>query len=137
MTFLGFDYGTKRIGIAVGQALTGTATPLTTLAAVRDKPDWEGIAALIAEWQPQALVVGHPFEMTDNEAEVAGRAKRFARQLNGRFHLPVHMVDERLTTREAWDRLGRDAHRDRSRVDAMAAKLILETWFEATAGEAP
>ena len=136
MTLLGFDYGTRKIGIAVGQAVTGTATPLTTLTAVRDKPDWARIGALIAEWQPSALVVGHPFEMTDNEAEVAERAKRFARQLHGRYRLPVHLVDERLTSREAWTRLGRAAHRDPHRVDAMAAKLILETWFE-IAADAP
>lgn len=128
-TLLGFDYGTHKIGVAVGQTLTATANPLTTLSAVQQRPDWEAIARLIEEWQPEALVVGLPYEMTDREAEVAERAKRFARQLHGRFHLPVHMVDERLTSREAWNRLGREAHRDVTRVDAMAAKLILETWL--------
>jgi putative Holliday junction resolvase len=137
MTFLGFDYGTKKIGVAVGQAVTGTATPLATLGAVNQKPDWDRIAALVDEWRPEALVVGHPFEMTDREAEVADRAKRFARQLHGRFHLPVHLVDERLTTREAWSRLGRAAHRDPRKVDAVAACLILETWFEVASDQAP
>lgn len=128
-TLLGFDYGTHKIGVAVGQTLTGTATPLTTLSAVKQKPDWEGIARLIAEWQPDALVVGLPMEMTDREADNAPRAKKFARQLEGRFHLPVYMADERLTSREAWDQLGRAAHKDVTRVDALAAKLILETWL--------
>jgi len=128
-TLLGFDYGTHKIGVAVGQTLTGTASPLTTLSAVQQKPDWAAIGRLIDEWQPEALVVGLPYEMSDREAEIAGRAKRFARQLNGRFNLPVHMADERLTSREAWTQLGKAAHKDVTRVDAMAAKLILETWL--------
>jgi putative Holliday junction resolvase len=126
---LGFDYGTHKIGVAVGQALTGSATPLETLARVNNRPDWRRIGQLIAEWQPEALVVGHPFEMTDREANNAEGAKRFARQLHGRFHLPVHMADERLTSREAWARLGSAAGKDPTRVDAFAAKLILETWL--------
>lgn len=128
-TLLGFDFGTHKIGVAVGQTLTGTATPLTTLSAVKHKPDWAGIEKLIREWQPDALVVGLPMEMTDREADNAPRAKKFARQLEGRFHLPVYMADERLTSREAWEQLGPAAHKDVTRVDAVAAKLILETWL--------
>lgn len=126
---LGFDYGTHKIGIAVGQAMTGTATPLETLGLVKHKPDWERIGALLEEWRPEALVVGHPFEMNDREADNADKAKRFARQLQGRFHLPVHLADERLTSREAWAQLGDAAAADPTRVDAYAAKLILETWL--------
>ena len=126
---LGFDYGTHKIGVAVGQALTRTATPLETLGMVNRKPDWQGIARLFDEWRPRAAVVGHPFEMTDNEADNAAGAKRFARQLQGRFHLPVHLADERLTSREAWARLGEKAGKDPTRVDSYAAKLILETWL--------
>lgn len=126
---LGFDYGTHKIGVAVGQPLTGTASPLETLGLVKQKPDWERIARLLKEWNPQALIVGHPFEMTGREADNAAGAKRFARQLRGRFHLPVHMADERLTSREAWARLGTEAGKDPTKVDSYAAKLILETWF--------
>ena len=126
---LGFDYGTHKIGVAVGQPLTRTATPLETLGLVNKKPDWQRIARLLEEWQPEALVVGHPFEMTDREANNAAGAKRFARQLNGRFRLPVHLADERLTSREAWSQLGNTAAADPTRVDAYAAKLILETWL--------
>ena len=126
---LGFDYGTHKIGVAVGQPLTRTATPLETLGLVNKKPDWQRIARLLEEWQPEALVVGHPFEMTDREANNAAGAKRFARQLNGRFRLPVHLADERLTSREAWSQLGDTAAADPTRVDAYAAKLILETWL--------
>lgn len=126
---LGFDYGTHKIGVAVGQFLTGTATPLETLRMVNRKPDWSRIGRLLQEWQPTALVVGHPFEMTDREANNAEAAKRFARQLHGRYGLPVHMADERLTSREAWSQLGRQAGKDPTRVDSYAAKLILETWL--------
>ncbi|HHI76454.1 MAG TPA: Holliday junction resolvase RuvX [Gammaproteobacteria bacterium] len=128
-TLLGFDYGSHKIGVAVGQTLTRSANPLTTLSHRRGRPDWDAIGALIAEWQPQALVVGHPFEMTDREANNAEPAKRFARQLQGRYHLPVHLADERLTTRAAWLDLGAEAARDPLKVDAWAAKLILETWL--------
>ena len=126
---LGFDYGTHKIGVAVGQALTGTATPLETLGLVKHKPDWQGIERLLREWRPEALVVGHPFEMTGREANNAEGAKRFARQLHGRFHLPVHLADERLSSREAWSRLGSIAGKDPTTVDSFAAKLILETWL--------
>lgn len=126
---LGFDYGTHKIGVAVGQALTGTATPLATLGQVNRRPDWGRIAQLLEEWQPEAVVVGHPFEMSDREADNAAGAKRFARQLQGRFHVPVHLADERLTSREAWSQLGDAAAADPTRVDAYAAKLILETWL--------
>lgn len=128
-TLLGFDYGTHKIGVAVGQTLTGTATPLKTLGRVNSKPDWGGIAQLIDEWCPEGLVVGHPYEMTDREANNAAGARKFARQLHGRFHLPVNLIDERLTTREAWSQLGATASRDVTKVDSYAAKLILETWL--------
>jgi putative Holliday junction resolvase len=128
-TLLGFDYGTRKIGVAVGQTFTGTATPLTTLHQVQNRPDWNTIGRLIKEWRPDALVVGLPFQMDDTPAEMNRKALRFARQLEGRFHLPVHMADERLTSREAWSRIGGKAIHDLGRIDAMAAKLILETWL--------
>ncbi len=130
-TLLGFDYGTRKIGVAVGQQLTGTATPLTTLHLVNNKPDWQGIGCLIEEWQPDALVVGLPIGPEENETRMTTTARKFSRQLEGRFRLPVHLADERLTSREAWSRIGGIAIRDVTRIDAMAAKLILETWFSA------
>ena len=90
---LGFDYGVRKIGVAVGQTVTRTATPLQTLPTRDHRPDWAAITRLIAEWQPEALVVGLPFEMDDTEAPVAARARRFARQLEGRYRLPVHLAD--------------------------------------------
>jgi putative Holliday junction resolvase len=126
---LGFDYGVRKIGVAVGQTVTRTATPLQTLPTRDQRPDWDAITRLIAEWQPESLVVGLPYEMDDTEAPVAARARRFARQLEGRYRLPVYLADERLTTREALSQMGRDARRYALRVDAVAARLILETWL--------
>jgi putative Holliday junction resolvase len=128
-TLLGFDYGPAKIGIAVGQTLTATATPLETLRAVQQRPDWDGITRLLEEWEPEALVVGIPYNMDDSEAEIAGRAHRFARQLEGRYHLPIHLVDERLTSLAAKEELGRRPKRVEE-LDAIAAKLILETFLK-------
>ena len=127
-TLLGFDYGPAKIGVAVGQTLTATASPLSTLRAVQDKPDWKAIKRLIEEWNPEALIVGLPFNMDDTEAEIAVRARRFARQLEGRFHLSVHMIDERLTSLEA-KRIAGGAVKNIEQLDAIAAQLILETWL--------
>lgn len=127
-TLLGFDFGPKKIGIAVGQTLTRTATALTTLRAVNDKPNWDGISQLIEKWQPGALVVGLPYNMDNSEAELADRAKRFARQLEGRYQLPAHLVDERLTSQEARTRIA-GRIKNIEQLDAIAAKLILETWL--------
>jgi len=126
---LGFDYGTRKIGVAVGQTVSGTASPLTTVRSRGQKPDWKRIEAIVREWQPEAAVVGLPMRMDDTEEDWTDRVRRFARQLQGRFGLPVHLVDERLTTLQAERDLGlRDAGPD-DRVDAWAAKLILETWL--------
>ncbi len=127
-TLLGFDYGTAKIGIAVGQTVTGTATPLQTLRAVDQRPDWEAIGRLIGHWQPDALVVGLPCDMDDSETDITPRARRFARQLEGRYRLPVHMMDERLTSMEAQRLVGYRPRRIED-LDAIAAKLILETWL--------
>jgi len=126
--FLGFDYGPRKIGVAVGQTVTGSASALTTVRSRRDKPDWTRIGELVSEWKPEAAVVGLPFNMDDTESELAPAARRFARQLCGRFGLDVHLVDERLTSVEARRQLGRMAI-SLEAIDAMAAKLILETWL--------
>jgi putative Holliday junction resolvase len=127
-TVLGFDFGPRKIGIAVGQTVTASATPLTTLRGRNEQPDWAGITRLLADWNPAALVVGIPYNMDDSEVDWAPRVHRFVRQLQGRYRLPVHTVDERLTSREARHLLGPRATSPEV-VDAMAAKLILETWL--------
>jgi putative Holliday junction resolvase len=117
-SFLAFDFGTRRVGVASGNTLLRQAQGLKTIAAEGDAR-FDAIARLIAEWQPDALVVGVPFHPDGAEHDNTRRARRFARQLHGRFRLPVHEVDERYTTTEALAAGARDA-------DAAAAALILE-----------
>ncbi|NBV78115.1 Holliday junction resolvase RuvX, partial [bacterium] len=99
--YLAFDFGYKRIGVAVGQQLTLSASPLPTLQAKGGLPDWAVVQTLIVQWQPQALLVGFPTGMDDTELYTTAASKGFARQLKKRFAIPVHLVDERLTTVEA------------------------------------
>ena len=127
-TLLGFDYGTAKIGVAVGQTVTATASALTTLYAKQQRPDWEQISKLIGDWEPEALVVGLPCDLDGTETEIAPHARRFARQLEGRYRLPVHMADERLSSMVARQEL-KGGPIEYGDVDAMAAKLILETWL--------
>ena len=130
---LGFDYGTKQIGVAVGQVITGQARELCVLKAQNGVPDWNRVEALIKEWQPDAIVVGLPLNMDGTPSEMSERAEKFARRLHGRYQLPVHTHDERLTTFEAkGQRLAqgqRGGYRDNP-VDALAAALLLEGWLE-------
>lgn len=136
-TYLAFDYGLKRIGVAVGQELTGTASPRPAVAARDGAPDWQAIAALVAEWRPQAFVIGVPYNMDDTRQEMTDRAERFGRQLHGRFNLPVHSVDERLSSIEGEDRLraarqaGRRGRIAKPEIDSAAACVLLETWLNA------
>lgn len=130
-TLLAFDFGLKRIGVAVGQTQTRSASPLETVAVKRERPDWPAIAELIETWTPDALVVGLPLNMDGTEQDMTLRAKRFGRQLEGRFRLPVHLVDERLSSREAKSRL-QDQGRIEDSADAVAAQVILEDWFSET-----
>ena len=132
---LGFDYGTKQIGVAVGQAVTGQARELCTLRAQNGVPDWAQVERLIAEWKPDAIVVGLPLNMDGTPSDMSARAEKFARRLNGRFNLPVHTHDERLTTFEAkGERMARGGQRGTYRDnphDSIAAALMVQGWMEA------
>jgi putative Holliday junction resolvase len=128
-TLLCFDYGEKRIGVAVGQQVTATATALEIIAVRHGRPDWERIETLMRDWQPQALVVGNPLNLDGTRQPCTDAADRFARKLAGRFRIPVHRADERLTTYAA-----RRQVPGRVKVDAEAAKIILESWL---AGQRP
>lgn len=123
-TLLCFDYGEKRIGVAVGQPVTGTATALEIVPVRHGRPDWERIAALVRDWRPQALVVGLPLNLDGTSQPVTAAADRFARRLQGRFGVPVHRADERLTTVEARRQVTAPG-----KVDAEAARIILESWL--------
>jgi putative Holliday junction resolvase len=120
-SFLSFDFSAKRVGVAAGNSLTGTATPVTTIALAGDAR-FAAIERLVHDWQPAALVVGVPRHPDGAAHDNTARAQRFARQLAGRFGLPVHEVDERYTTAEARSLGARDA-------DAAAAALILEQYL--------
>lgn len=120
---LAFDFGLKHVGIATGQTITQTATPLTTLKAVNGKLRWQEIEELISAWQPVCLLVGLPLNMDDSESRMSGRARQFGDLLRRKSGLKVEMVDERLTSYAA---------RESSQPHAMAAVLIAETWLRQT-----
>lgn len=135
-TILGFDFGTKRIGIAIGQEVTGTTNPLMTIKAIKNKPDWDRISKIIEEWQPDLFVVGLPLHMDGSEQDMTQAARRFSNQLNGRYQLPVELVDERLSSDEAesiikeqYRSLGDSIFPDKAQVDMISAQLILQSWM--------
>lgn len=133
-TVIGFDFGTQKIGVASGQSLTGGGAPLAALLCPHQQIPWPTIEALLKEWAPDTLVVGLPLNMDDSESGLSSRARRFARQLSGRFNIPAVMTDERLSTREARELLdqqtgGKAKRGPDPRVDSIAAALIVETYF--------
>ncbi len=130
-TTIAFDYGTKSIGVAVGQMITGTASPLSAIKANDGIPTWQTIADIFAEWQPQNLLVGLPLNMDGTEQELTQRARKFASRLHGRFGLVVHTFDERLSTVDAKARLfelGGFKKLTKEKVDSVSACLIYESW---------
>lgn len=132
-TVLAFDFGTKRIGVAVGETQLGQAHPLTVIRADSDDQRFEAIGKLVAEWQPAELVVGLPTHADGTAHEMTTRCQRFAERLRRRFNLPVGLADERLTSLDAEARLretGRNARTAKPLLDAVAAQLILQTWLE-------
>ena len=127
-TLLGFDYGLRRIGVAVGQVLTGSATALITVRARDGKPDWDAISRLIADWKPDALVVGIPYHMDGSEQDMTRRAQRFCRQLDGRYGVPVHPAEERLTSYVVESGPTTDA--EKGGIDPLSAQVILQDWLQ-------
>ena len=134
---VGFDYGTRKIGIAVGQLITKTANPIAIISARDGVPDWSEIEKLILEWQPTQFVIGLPLNMDETESEMSQRSLKFARRLTGRFNIPHDTIDERLTSREA--RSIHESHsstqrgpagRSRDEIDDIAAQIILESWLK-------
>ncbi|MFC0446470.1 Holliday junction resolvase RuvX [Pseudidiomarina halophila] len=129
---LGFDFGTHNIGVAVGQTITGTASPLAALKAKDGQPDWQRVEAILKEWQPQTLVVGLPLNMDGTEQPLTELARKFANRLHGRFGLPVELQDERLTTVAAKEELfarGGFRQLSKDKIDSAAAQLILEDYM--------
>lgn len=129
---LAFDFGTKRIGVAVGQTITQTARPLDTIQAKEGEPNWNAIEKVITKWLPDALVVGIPLNMDGTEQGVTHLAREFAEALREHFAIPVHEIDERLTTKDAREQLfakGGYKALQGGQVDQVAAQLILQNWF--------
>ncbi|PWC16749.1 Holliday junction resolvase RuvX [Brenneria corticis] len=133
-TILAFDFGTKSIGVAIGQEITRTARPLTSFKAQDGVPDWQKVEKLLSEWQPALVVVGLPLNMDGTEQPLTARARKFANRLHGRFGVRIELHDERLSTVEARaDLFAHGGFRalDKGSVDAASAVIILESWFEA------
>ena len=119
---LAFDFGLKHIGVAVGQTITSSASPLTTVSAREGRPDWRQISELIEQWRPDLLIVGLPLNMDDSESEMSEKARKFASRLHAEASLEVILVDERLSSFEA-------RQLDNDNNHALAARLIAETWL--------
>ncbi|QMV15532.1 Holliday junction resolvase RuvX [Vibrio spartinae] len=133
-TIMAFDYGTKSIGSAIGQEITGTASPLKAFSAKDGIPRWEDIEKQIQEWKPDLLIVGLPTDLQGKDLEsITPRARKFANRLHGRFGVPVELHDERLSTTEARSTLfeqGGFRALKKGNVDCQSAVIILESWFE-------
>ncbi len=132
-TLLAFDFGTKRIGVAIGNTLSATARPLTTLEGEKNEPRFAAIGALIREWQPAALIVGFPCNDDGSPHEMTQRCRRFANRLKGRFDLPTLLVDERYTSTSAssdLDAAGVRGIKQKALLDQAAAQQILQAYLE-------
>lgn len=139
-TVLAFDFGEKRIGVAVGERSLAQAHPLTTIRSEANAERFAAIAALIGEWKPSSLVVGLPLALDGTPHAMTARCTRFANQLRGRFGLPVDYAEERLTSVEADERLRETGHNAKSakeHLDAMAAQIILQCYFEQASSSGP
>jgi len=121
---MGFDFGMKKIGIAIGQSITGTANPLAIITAKDGQPDWVALEKIVKQWQPNKFIVGLPINMDGTASEMSSKAEKFARRLTGRYDIPHQTWDERLTSFVA-----KEFANPYELVDAIAAKLILESYF--------
>ena len=133
--FMAFDFGAKRTGVAVGQEITATARPLTTIASINQQPNWSAIEALVTEWQPTQLVVGIPAKCDQNKS-VRKKIINFSQELQQRFNLPVQLHDETLTSDEAYLQLKNKREQikgkiNKADIDQYAAAIILESWMNA------
>lgn len=130
---LAFDYGKKRIGVAVGQTITRTASTYPVLPAGKDgMPDWQAVKQLLANWNISDIIVGVPLNMDGSEQPMTEAARLFCAQLRERFHLPVHEIDERLSTKSVREDLfqsGGFRAIKNARIDSMSAQLLLEQWM--------
>ena len=139
-TIMAFDFGTQKMGMAVGQALIESATPLALFPMKDGSPQWENLLKIIKQHQPQLFLVGLPLNMDDSESELSTRARKFARRLRHQSNINTLMVDERLTTREARDELDHYQAQGRGKklaADSLAAALLIESWYREPHGIQP
>lgn len=132
-TIIGFDFGKKYIGVAVGQEITGSASPLGSIKANDGIPHWDSLASYLKEWQPDLIIVGLPLNMDGSEQQLTKDAKKFGNRISGRFGLNVEFQDERLTTADAKEQLfSRGGYKNlkKDNIDAESARLIIESFFE-------
>ena len=120
---MGFDFGMKRIGVAVGQKVTQTASGLTVVQACDGIPRWEYLDKIVLDWQPEKFIVGLPLNMDGSKSEMSQKAHKFSRRVSSRYNIHSEMFDERLTSFEARE------HEEKTHIDAIAARLILESWL--------
>ncbi len=132
-TVLSFDFGEQRIGVAVGEHVLANANPLTTIDNESNEIRFEAITKLVKEWQPKLLIVGLPLSLDGTETSVTQLCKKFARRLNGRFNIPVMLIDERYSSVEASDLLKQAGVKGRAQkemLDQVAAQTILQSYFD-------
>jgi len=127
-----FDFGLRQIGVATGSTVSGLASELCILQAKAGKPNWQDVEKILNEWQPQLCLVGLPLNMDGTESELSNKARKFARQIEGRFNQTMEMVDERLSSFEAKGLARDEGHKGNYKdapVDALAARILVEQWL--------
>ena len=127
MQIIAFDYGEKKIGVAVGQTSTNTSSPLQIIFNKDDKTNWISISSLLDEWKPDLILLGKPLNMDGSESEIMKKVDKFYKELKSIYDADIEFVDERLTTFEAREILKDEKHDD---VDAHAAKILIDNWFD-------
>ena len=143
-TILALDYGRRRIGLATASTIGGIASALRTLPARAGEPNWQQLDELIAEWQPDLLVIGLPLNVDGTESEMSAEARQFAETLQSRYKLPAEFIDERYTSAEAEDQLQHERRLGvkkkklkKEDIDARAAQIIAASWLQRTGNQAP
>ncbi|MEQ1303154.1 Holliday junction resolvase RuvX [Acinetobacter radioresistens] len=137
---MAFDFGTQKMGMAIGQAAIQSANPLTLFPMKDGIPNWEHLLKIVKEWQPDLFLVGLPLNMDESESELSARARKFARRLRHQTNIETLMVDERLTTREARSELNQYQAQGGNRklaADSIAAALLIESWYREPDGLKP
>ena len=139
-TVMAFDFGTQKMGVAVGQSLIESCNPLALFPMKDGIPNWDALHKVVQQWQPSVFLVGLPLNMDDSESPLSQRARKFARRLQHQTNIQTWMVDERLSTRTARDTLERLQHNGQGRklnADSLAAALLIESWYLSAQGLKP